>query len=262
MTIISLADCCRLLASDPKTLRGWLALAHFPLRPHPSDARIKGIAAEQLRQIATAHRRTLADFPAAAPPLVPASEPQEPPLLSRDLIDMLQTIPELATQIVLLQQRLADLTQLLHLGVASVSQAEPAAGVGVSTPAPVSTAPRPLHASASSAKQRGTPAPVLPLVEYATHGGYVVICPEHGLLSFEPDTPPWFAWLATHSSFRFVGRHGRFTAHRELHRLPRAAWRAHRQIRNRTYNVRLGSTDSLTIAVLEQGAADLQTHLA
>ncbi len=90
----------------------------------------------------------------------------------------------------------------------------------------------------------------------------MVICPEHGLLTLEPDTPEWFAPLATLSSFRFVGTSGRLTAHREVQHLPRAAWRAHRQIRNHTYNVRLGSTECLTIAALEQAAATLQAHLA
>ena len=89
----------------------------------------------------------------------------------------------------------------------------------------------------------------------------MVICPQHGLLTLEPDSPQWFAWLATLASFRFVGKHGRLTAHREVERFPRAAWRAHRQIRNQTYNLRLGSTECLTIAALEQAAAALQAHL-
>ena len=98
-------------------------------------------------------------------------------------------------------------------------------------------------------------------MESASNGDYVVICPKQGLLPFEPDTPEWFAWLATLSSFRFVGRSGRLTAHREVERLPRAAWRAHRSIRSHTYNLRLGSTQSLTIATLEQAAATLHAHL-
>jgi hypothetical protein len=89
----------------------------------------------------------------------------------------------------------------------------------------------------------------------------VVICPKHGLLPLEPESPAWFAWLATLSSFRFVGKQGRLTAHREVERVPRGAWRAHRNIRNHTYNLRLGSTQSLTIAALEQAAAALQAHL-
>ena len=90
----------------------------------------------------------------------------------------------------------------------------------------------------------------------------MIICPEHGLLTFEPDSTDWFTWLATRSSFRFVGQSGRFTAHRECKRVPGCAWRAHRQIRNHSYNIRLGSTETLTIAVLEQAAAELQSHLA
>jgi hypothetical protein len=99
------------------------------------------------------------------------------------------------------------------------------------------------------------------LVEYASSGHYVVICPQLGLLPFEPESPEWFAWLATRCSFRFVGQQGRLTAHREVERVPKGAWRAHRNIRNHTYNLRLGSTESLTIAALEQAATDLQAHL-
>ena len=102
---------------------------------------------------------------------------------------------------------------------------------------------------------------MLPLIEYGSQGTYVVICPKRGLLPLEPDTPEWFAKLSTLSSFRFVGKLGRFTAHREVERLPRAAWRAHRSMRSHTYNVRLGSTESLTIATLEQAAATLHAHL-
>lgn len=262
MTLISLTDCCRRLSIDAKTLRRWLDLAHVPLLPHPSDARIKGLSASQLCQLATAHRRILADFPEAASPPVQALLPQEPPPLSGELIDVLQTIAELSAQIVVLQQCLIELTHLLRpiAVLASASQEERAAMVAQPTPAPAT--PRARRATSSSAKRLRAPAHVLPLVEYGTHGSYVIICPEHGLLTFEPDTPPWFAWLATRSSFRFVGQSGRLTAHRELQRLPRAAWRAHRQIRNHTYNIRLGSTESLTMAALEQAAAELQSHLA
>ena len=168
---------------------------------------------------------------------------------------MLQTVPELSAQIVVLQERLAELTLLLHPVPVSASPSQ-------EEPAPAPATPRSRSATSSSAERLPEPARVLPLVEFGTHGGYVVICPEHGLLTFEPDTPQWFAWLATRSSFRFVGKHGRLTAHREVQRLPKAAWRAHQQIRNHPYNIRLGSTESLTIAALEQAAADLQALLA
>jgi hypothetical protein len=105
------------------------------------------------------------------------------------------------------------------------------------------------------------PAQVLPLVEYGRDGHYVLICPQEGRLSFEPDSQEWFAWLSSRSSFRFVGKAGRFTAHRECERLPNAVWRAHRKLRNHTYNQRLAHTPSLTVSVLEQAAATLQAHL-
>jgi len=258
MTLISLTDCCRRLSLDPKTLRRWLDLAHVPLLPHPTDARIKGIKAWQLHQVATAHRRWLADFPEAVPPPVPLSLPQEPSPLSGELIDVLQTIPELSAQIVVLQQRLAELTLLLPPVPVSASPAQEESAAIMAEPVAVPATP----ATSSSAKRLTAPAHVLPLVEYAPQGGYVIICPEHGLLTFEPDSLDWFTWLATRSSFRFMGQSGRFTAHREFKRVPGCAWRAHRQIRNHTYNIRLGSTETLTIAALEQAAAELQTHLA
>ena len=99
---------------------------------------------------------------------------------------------------------------------------------------------------------------VLPLVEYGAQGQYVVISPEQGLLSFEPDSPEWFAWLSTLPSFRFVGQHGRFTAFRGYQCSPGTSWWAHRQIRNHSHRRRLGLTDSVTIASLELAASSLQ----
>src|SRR5258708_22851367 len=54
---------------------------------------------------------------------------------------------------------------------------------------------------------------VLPLIEYGAAGTYVVICPQEGELLLTPDSPAWFDWLATLSSFRFVGKPGRFAAY-------------------------------------------------
>ena len=102
---------------------------------------------------------------------------------------------------------------------------------------------------------------MLAVVEYAGEGRYVVISPRGGLLPFEPGSPSWFAWLSSCSSFRFVGKLGRLTAHREVERVRQGTWRAHRNIRNHTYNVHLGVTEELTIAALEQAAATLDAHL-
>lgn len=101
---------------------------------------------------------------------------------------------------------------------------------------------------------------VLPLVEYGTDGRYVVICPTQGLLAFEPDSAEWFAWLSTLSSFRFVGPSGHLTVHRTKCS-PDWSWRATRSIRSRSHSLHLVRTESLTIAVLEQAAASLQSLL-
>jgi hypothetical protein len=162
---------------------------------------------------------------------------------------------------VVLQERLAELTRLLPSVPVSASPSQEESAVVGTEPAPVAVTPRSRSATSSSTKRLRAPAHVLPLVEYGTHGGYVIICAEHGLLPFEPESADWFAWLATHSSFRFLGQSGRLTAHRELKHVPGGTWRAHRQIRNQSYSLHLGSAESLTIAALEQDAAALQAHL-
>jgi len=260
MTILSLADGCRLLAIDAKTLRRWLVQAQLTLQPHPTDARLKGVTREQLLLLASAHRRTLPALPEERPAPAPTGPPQEPPL-PPELLDLLWTLTQLPAQVAALQQQLTGLTQLLHpLPPLTACPASDGTAGGVEPPPAKASAK--LRPAASSRKKRpGPPAHVLPLVEYGTAGHYMVICPKHGLLPLEPESPAWFAWLATLSSFRFVGKQGRLTAHREVERVPRGAWRAHRNLRNHTYNLRLGSTQSLTIAALEQAAAALQAHL-
>ena len=256
MTILSLADCCRHLAIDPKTLRRWLAQAPFTRQSHPQDAHLKGLTEEQLRWLAAAHHRSLPVLPQEPPQ--PAPTRQSSPTLPDDLRELLVALRALPAQLAALQEQLADLTQQFsHL-------AEPASTtrsrVGVTSKA-TNSRRRSRGRTTSSQQRRPSQAQVLALVEYAGEGHYVVISPRGGLLPFEPDTPAWFAWLSTCSSFRFVGKSGRLTAHRELHNVSRAVWRAHRTIRNHTYNVHLGKTEDLTIATLEQAAATLHAHL-
>ena len=101
---------------------------------------------------------------------------------------------------------------------------------------------------------------MLPLIEYGASDHYVVICPTVGELPLTPESPEWFDWLASLSSFRFVGKPRRFTAYR--HSRSSRSWRAHRTIHQRTYKYTLGVTDQLTISRLEQVAAALQAHMA
>ncbi len=257
MTLLSLADCCRQLAIDPKTLRRWLATAPFTMPSQPPDARLKGLTQEQLRWLATAHHRSLPALPQEPPQPAPSTEALA---LPTDLLEALVALRALPAQLAALQERLADLThQLSHLAE-PVTTARSRSGAASQVSSSTRSRSRG-RASSRSKPQRPSQAQVLALVEYAGEGRYVVISPRGGLLPFGPDSPAWFTWLATCSSFRFVGRLGRLTAHRELHDIERAVWRAHRNIRNHTYNVHLGKTERLTSAVLEQAAAALHAHL-
>ena len=255
MTIVSLADCCRHLGIDPKTLRRWLVSAPFTGQPHPHDARRHGLTEEQLRWLAAAHHRSLPVLPQEPPQPAPSAEPLA---LPDDLLEVFVALRALPAQLAALQEQLADLThQFSHL-------AEPASTTrsraGVTSKATNSRRSR-RGRTKSSQPQRPSKAQVLALVEYAGEGHYVVISPKGGLLPFEPGSPAWFAWLSTCSSFRFVGKLGRLTAHREVERVRKGTWRAHRNIRNHTYNVHLGVTEELTLAALEQAAAGLHAHL-
>lgn len=234
MPIIALAEACRQLAIDAKTLRRWLAQAPFPVPSHPADGRIKGITMEQVRLLAQTHHRSLPDLPVPASASAPAALP--PALLA-----LPEHLLRVQTQLAALQQQVAALTRRLQ----------------TSEPAPAQSAP---HARAT-AKAPPQPVHVIPHVEYAGEGRYVVLCPTCGLLPVEPDTPAWVAWVAQQPSFRFVGQAGHFTAHHEA-RVPRGAWRAHRKLRNRTHILRLAPSHDLTIAVLEQAASALQARLS
>ena len=262
MTFLSLADCCRHLSIDPKTLRRWLVQAQLPLQRHPSDGRKTGLSQDHLRQLACLHHRWLAGLPAQEHP-GPARAEAAP--LPAALLALPEQLPTLQAQLTTLQQQLADLTHLMQqhtqqfaVPITPVPQASTPKRPSSPTP---SSAPRSQRAASARSTPPRTPAHVIPLVEASRDGQYVVLCPRQGLLALAPQSPEWFAWLATQSSFRFVGTQGRFTAHHEVLRVPKGAWRAHRHMRNQSYTLRLGPTQDLTIAVLEQAAATLQAHL-
>ena len=252
MTFVSLAEACRRLGIDAKTLRRWLADAQLPLQGHREDGRKKGVSGEHLELLARLHHRSLARFPQEPPVPVPG----ELPPLPTELLALPERLDALQVQIATLQQQVSELTHLLQQQLHPSAPAKPPnmARRVLKPASPVSRA-RP------AAKPPRKPAHVIPRVEYSSEGSYVVICPKGGLLALEPDTPAWFAWVATQSSFRFVGRAGHLTAHHEW-RIPRGAWRAHRHIRNHGYTLRLAPNHELTIAVLEQAAEALQAHLA
>jgi hypothetical protein len=112
------------------------------------------------------------------------------------------------------------------------------------------------------AVEQRAPSRMPALIEYGAQGAYVIISSQEGELHLAPDSAEWFAWLASISSFRFVGQQGRFTAYRDTKQgHPTRSWRAYRTIHQHNYKCSLGVTDALTLACLEQAAATLQAHL-
>jgi hypothetical protein len=291
MTTFPLIDCCEMLAIDPKTLRHWLRQATLLLHAHPTDARVKCLTMEQVQYLATLHGRILQPHEALAHaslgetsvPLVPQTPTH--PDMARDGIqgktiptplptegDLVPKLSRLETQVAMLQEQLAQLTVSLLLSQGDRSDhplgalsalAQPIAEHRLSPQVYQQTA----AASGRDAGRTPHPAesrrrPLLPLIEYGTGGSYVVICPQEGELDITPDSPEWFAWLVSLSSFRFVGKHGRFTACRVYDKGgPTRSWQAHRVIHQRHYKPYLGVTERLTIDCLEQAAATLQSYV-
>ena len=259
MILVSVADACRHLGVDAKTLHRWLADAELSLQCHPCDGRKKGVSQEYLQVLARRHQRRLASSEEAGP----AQLPCQIPALPADLLSLPEQLAALQVQLVTLQQQVTALTRLLqeHRPEPAIPLAPTKPPSTVTSPAkPTRSVSRSRPAASASATTPRQPVHVIPRVEYGEQGHYVVICPKRGWLPFEPETPEWFAWLAEQDSFRFVGRCGHFTAHHEW-RVPKGAWRAHRQIRNHSYTLRLAPTQELTMAVLEQAAEALQAHL-
>jgi hypothetical protein len=151
------------------------------------------------------------------------------------------------------EQRLSTLEALLPQRAGSSSSVQELVPAIDQRPQSPCTSQRPLQPAELRARSR-----VLARVECGTQGLYVLICPQDGVLSFTPDSPAWFDWLASLASFRFISPLGRFTAYREG--LTRS-WRAYRTFHGRCYRRSLGITDRLTIARLEQIAATLQSDM-
>ncbi len=278
MTLLPLTTCAQLLGIHPKTLHGWLKEANLPLALHPTDARIKCLQEHHLQEVARRHDRSLAD-PALGPVLLEehvSSLPTSNPCES----DLMQQVSCLETKVARLQEHLAELAlallaerehaferrmvsleatmaQLLGSPIVSspLPQEPPVSSAQIS--ARVDTVPKALNPAEQRARLR-LPA----LVEYGADGRYVIVSPLEGELNIVPESAEWFEWLATISSFRFIGQSGRLTAYRESRRSgPTRSWTAHRSAHQRRYKQRLGVTDRLTLACLEHVAATLQAEI-
>ncbi len=277
MTTVPVATGARLLGIHPKTLRHWLTTAHLPVVAHPTDARIRCVTEAALLEVASLHSRPLPKLSAGTTletdrvaGEAAASTHSAPAALAEVLHQLAQVQAHVATlqhylarlTLPLLQegtgnpeQRLQTRQALVSPPLASLQSLEVATMGNPSPPAP---APEcrllPVEVRARSR--------VTALIEFGAQGQYVAVCPRLGVLSLVPDSPQWFDWLASLSSFRFVGPAGRFSACRasengQYTRRPAAR----RWFHGYDFWLYLGVTDRLTLASLEQAAAALQARV-
>lgn len=272
MPLLPFAECARQLGVHPKTLRTYLKRAQMSLTPHPTDARVKCLADEQVQQLSTLFGRQMTS---PAPQtletqqqtsLAPASE-QEADLGTRlsMLEQQVRTLSEHVSTLALallaereraVEHRLSALENALYEQKDSSGGSPPLPEPRVAAREAVQTRSSPsLYPAEQRARSR---MPVL--IEYSSkQGRYLVVSSLEGELPMTPDTPEWFDLLATRCSFRFVGQSGRFTAYREIKRGSRTrSWTAHRSIHQKHYKHHIGVTDRLTIDWLEQVAARFQ----
>ena len=99
---------------------------------------------------------------------------------------------------------------------------------------------------------------LIPLIEYGARGRYVIIDSQAGELPIVPDSPEWFEWVASLSSFRFVGQAGRLSARRGFNQRPNRSWYAQRAVHQQSRSKYIGVSEHVTIARLEYIAAVLQ----
>jgi len=205
----------------------------------------------------------------------PASTASSLPAPYAPEADLIQKLICLETKVGTLQEQLAQLALTLlqerersveHRLTVLESLLQPLVGRQLSAP-PTPEAeqeppctrrvPRPLHPVEQLARSRRPP-----LIEYSAPGLYVIISSHEGEVHLEPNSRAWFDWLATLSSFRFVGPAGRFTAHRGYKQGQQTRfWSASRCVRRHTYKHYLGVTESLTLASLEHIAVLLQSDV-
>jgi len=272
MNSLSVVDCCQMLGIDPKTLRQWVAQAQMSLHPHPTDARVKCLTSEQVNLLANLHGRVLQ--PSGLVPLEVSPKPDE--VISQGVaagsidLEIRERLAQMEAQVSTLQAQVTDLTlQLLHERASRTEQrlfaleTQLILGGGLTLAPPtspvlsVSSEPEESFARHLTEKR----ARLVPLIERTTKGSYVLICPKEGELHITPDSPLWFAWLASLSSFRFVGKCGRFSARRGYNHRPNRGWYAQRRIHQKNYSKYIGVSENVTIDRLEDIAAQFQSYV-
>jgi hypothetical protein len=249
MDLFPLSHVGALLGIDPKTLRLWLHEAALTAFPHPDDARQKCLTLTQIQQVADTHGRPLppAFTASAAPP------PSLPPP------DVLAQLAQMQLQIFTLQEQVTRLS----LALLQFSQGRPSPLVA---PPTASASPPTVAALPPVLDAPPRPRPssrAVPLIAFTADGCYQVVDPDKGILPLTPDSPQWFAWLASTNTLTFQGRHGSFTATRRFRRGKRVqSWTVYRCLHSRSCTLYAGMTMTLTTARLEGLAQQILTRLA
>jgi len=256
-----------MLDVDAKTLRQWLKRSSLSLQKMPTDARVKCLTIEQLHLLANLHGRVL------ALPAEPSAESHKPsqvvsqtsPASFHDA-DLPKKLMQLEAQVASQQAQIAHLAlQLLQEREQRTEQRlltlEAFLTSKVAHPFQAQALPDQQQALSVAPDRSSKRARLIPLIESSSSGSYVLICPKEGELHITPDTPEWFAWLSSLSSFRFVGKSGRFSARRGSPSCSHHSWYAQRHIHQKYYCKYLGVSKNVTIARLEEIASILQSYL-
>lgn len=266
MTAVPFTAVCSMLSVDAKTLRQWLKRSNLSLHQSPTDARVKCLTSEQVHLLADLHGRVLPGAPAGEDHKSSETTSQMPPASFHDT-DFLEKVARLETQVASQQVQIAHLVlQLLQEREQRTEQRLLTleaflTSIGRSFLQPQTPSLLSQHDELPEPPYpRGQRAHLIPLVEYSASGCYVLICPKEGELHIIPDSPEWFAWLASLSSFRFVGPSGRFSARLGSSSRSHGSWYARRIIHQHEYCKYIGINHHVTIARLEHIAATFQNY--
>ena len=259
MTAVPFTQAASMLSVDAKTLRQWLKHSHMSLRQSPTDARVKCLTTEQVQFLADLHGRVLPDPSANA-----SLQTSQVPPASFHEANLREKVIQLEAQVTHMQAQIAQLALQILQERASCTELR----LLTLEPFLASTGEHPLQLQ-SQVQQQTLPealhptekrTPLIPLIAYSASGSYVLICPKEGELPIVPDSPEWSAWLASLTSFRFMGRSGRFSARRGYNRRPNRCWYAQRQIHQKNYSKYIGVSEHITTDRLEQIAAAFQSY--
>jgi hypothetical protein len=95
------------------------------------------------------------------------------------------------------------------------------------------------------------------IIEYLDGDSYFLYDPDGGQHTFALDSPEWFTWLNTLTSFHFKGKLGHFTGRSERKKHGDTYWYAYRKAHRKLFKRYLGTTEKLTRASLENTAMAL-----